>query len=268
MVGPRRGELAAAAKSPGGTHGDHARRFRGLHVDVRIAQEKAQLLSKLISRQDPLQSAQRSEIESRILALQQNEAQIKQQAQALLLKNDPDADPNDTNYIFLNFMLSNLPIGLIGLLIAAILSASMSSTSAELNALASTTVVDVYKRIFKKQGSEAHYVKISKISTVVWGIYAILLAEYASRLGSLIEAVNILGSLFYGTILGIFLVAFYLKWVRGTATFYAALIAESLVVLSFMFTHISFLWYNVIGCFGVIIFSMLFTWMGNNSGSD
>ena len=128
-------------------------------------------------------------------------------------------------------MISNfLPVGLVGLVLAAILSASMSSTSAELNALASTTVIDIYKRMIKKDGDDHHYLRASKLSTVLWGFYAILFALFASELGSLVEAVNILGSLVYGTILGIFLVAFYFKNISGTPTFYAALIAESIVL--------------------------------------
>ncbi|OGU34015.1 MAG: sodium:solute symporter, partial [Ignavibacteria bacterium GWB2_35_6b] len=157
----------------------------------------------------------------------QKQTEIRNAAVDLIKKADPKSDGNDTNYIFLNFVVNFLPIGLVGLVLAAILSASMSSTSAELNALASTTVVDIYKRLIKKEASEEHYLKVAKLATVFWGAYAIFFAMFANRLGSLIEAVNILGSLFYGTILGIFLVAFYIKKVKGNATFIAALIAEA-----------------------------------------
>jgi len=182
---------------------------------------------------------------------------IKKDAIKLIKETNPGSDGNDTNYIFLTFITKFLPVGLIGLLLAAILSASMSSTSAELNALASTTVVDFYKRLIKKNGSDRQYLNASKAATVFWGIYAILFALFANNLGSLIEAVNILGSLVYGTILGIFLTAFYLKKVNGTATFAAAIIAELLVLYSYLFTKIPFLWYNVIGCMTVIIISLL-----------
>jgi Na+/proline symporter len=144
-----------------------------------------------------------------------------------------------------------LPAGLVGLILAAILSASMSASSAELNALASVTVVDIYKRILRKNASERHYLRASKTATVFWGLYAIGFAQFANHLGSLIEAVNILGSLFYGTILGIFLIAFYFKRVGGNATFVAALIAEAAVLACFLFTEIPYLWFNVIG--GVIV---------------
>ena len=186
-----------------------------------------------------------------------SELGIKEEAIKLVQKANPGADTNDINYIFLSFVINFLPIGLIGLVLAAILSASMSSTSAELNALASTTVVDIYKRMFKKNASERHYLIASKLATVFWGTYAIFFALYVNRIGSLIEAVNILGSLFYGTILGIFLVAFYMKYIGGNATFLAAVIAELVVIACFVFTEIPYLWYNVIGCATLIILANL-----------
>ncbi len=134
------------------------------------------------------------------------------------------------------------------MILAAILSASMSSTSAELNALASVTVIDIYKRVFKRKASDRHYLFASRVATVFWGIYAINFALFANRLGSLIEAVNILGSLFYGTILGIFLIAFYFKKIGGHATFTAAIVAELSVLACQFFTDIPYLWFNVIGC--------------------
>ena len=133
----------------------------------------------------------------------------------------------------------------------------MSSTSAELNALATTTVIDIYKRLFKQDASEKHYLFVSKLATVFWGLYAIMFALYANRLGSLIEAVNILGSLFYGTILGIFLVAFYIKNIGGDATFVAAIIAEIVVLGCYFFTDIPYLWYNVIGCVVLIVIAYI-----------
>jgi solute:Na+ symporter, SSS family len=178
--------------------------------------------------------------------------EIRGQAIDLIRRNDPNADTNDTNYVFLTFVLTYLPQGLVGLIMAAVLAASMSSTSAELNALASTSIVDIYKRLFRAQGDDRKMVLASKLATLFWGAFAILFAEYASRLGSLVEAVNILGSLFYGTMLGIFLVAFYVKHVGGTATFIAAVIAEIVVLYCFRYTAIPFLWYNVIGCLVLI----------------
>ncbi len=115
----------------------------------------------------------------------------------------------------------------------------------------------IYKRMIKKDGTDSHYLKVSKISTILWGAYAIVFALFASQLGSLVEAVNILGSLVYGTILGIFLVAFYFKRIGGNASFYAALIAELIVLYCYLFTSIPFLWYNVIGCLSVIILAFI-----------
>lgn len=203
---------------------------------------------------------------------QEEAALLREKAKDLIQKANPDADTNDTNYIFLNFITNFLPVGLIGLILAAILSASMSSTSAELNALASTTTIDFYKRLFKKEASDNHYLKASKTATVFWGLYAILFALFAQHLGSLIEAVNILGSLVYGTILGIFLTAFYLKRVSGTSTFSAAVIAEIAVLYCYLFTDIPFLWYNVIGCLLVVFLSVgfqpLITKMSSNKISS
>jgi len=186
-----------------------------------------------------------------------NELVIKDNAVNIIKKANPDADTSDTNYIFLSFVINVLPAGLIGLILAAIFSASMSSTSAALNALASTTVVDIYKRMIKSEGTEKHYLIVSKLATVFWGIYAIMFALFAYRMGSLIEAVNILGSIFYGTILGIFLVAFYLKKIGGNATFYSAIIAETVVISCYLFTDIPYLWYNVIGCLLLIILAVI-----------
>ncbi len=185
------------------------------------------------------------------------EQKIKSEAKKIIKKNNPNADTNDTNYIFITYIVNYLPVGLIGLLLAAILAASMSSTSAELNSLASTSLIDIYKRLINKNASDQHYLKFSKYATVCWGIYAIGFALLASELGSLIEAVNILGSLVYGTILGIFLAAFYTKNINGNSVFISAIIAEAVVLYCFLFTSIPFLWYNVIGCLVVIILSFL-----------
>jgi SSS family solute:Na+ symporter len=194
----------------------------------------------------------------KIRAIKRESEGIRSAALALLKAADHTADTNDTNYIFLSFVMKYLPAGLVGLIFACIFAASMSSTSGELSALATTTVVDVYKRHFKKDGTERHYLVVSRFAMALWGLYGIAFAQYASRLGSLVEAVNILGSLFYGTMLGVFLLAFYFKWVNGTATFWAAFVGEAAVFGCFLFTDISWLWYNVVGCGVVIGMAMLF----------
>jgi solute:Na+ symporter, SSS family len=184
--------------------------------------------------------------------------ELRDKAIVIIKKNDSLADTNDTNYIFLDFVTKYLPHGLIGLLIAVIFSASMSSTSSELNALASTSVIDIYRRSLNKDKSASHYLKSSKYATLIWGILAIGVASIASELGSLIEAVNVLGSLFYGTVLGIFLTAFFIKWVKGTPVFIAALFAQASVFYFYFFTELGFLWFNLLGAGIVMILSIIF----------
>jgi Na+/proline symporter len=186
---------------------------------------------------------------------QTEERALRAEAVGLIKATDPGAQTSDTNYIFLHFVLHQLPVGIVGLLLAAIFAASMNSSSSELNSLASTTVVDVYKRLHRGDTAR-HEVTVSRLATLAWAAFAVGFAEYASRLGSLIEAVNILGSLFYGTILGIFLTAFYLRHVGGTAVFIGALVAEAAVVACFRLTHISFLWYNLVGCAVVMLVAL------------
>ncbi|MCY1523588.1 transporter, solute:sodium symporter (SSS) family [compost metagenome] len=176
----------------------------------------------------------------------------------LMLKNDANASTNDNNYIFLNFVTHYLPQGLIGLLIAIIFLASMGSTASALNSLASTSVVDIYKRLLKKEASDSHYVDASRWATIGWGALCILMALFTGRLGNLIEAVNILGSFIYGTILGIFVVAFYFKKVGAKAVFYAAVIAEMVVCFCGFQELVVYLWLNVIGCLLVVFLSLIF----------
>ena len=195
---------------------------------------------------------------------QQNQRadELRAEAKTIIKASDPNAETNDTNYIFLRFVTDHLPAGIIGLLIAVIFAASMSSTSSELNALASTSIVDIYKRSLAKDKTETHYLNASKWATVIWGVYAIGVAQFASQLGSLIEAVNVLGSLFYGTILGIFLTGFYIKRVDGLSVFLAAIIAEVVVIWCYNYTDISFLWYNLVGCVLVTGLALLFSYTG------
>lgn len=187
---------------------------------------------------------------------------LRDQAKGVILKADDTLETKDSDYVFLTFIITYLPHGLIGLLIAVIFSAAMSSTSSELNALASTTSVDFYKRAIKKDGSDQHYLTTSKLLTFGWGVLAILFAIIANNSENLIEAVNIVGSIFYGTVLGIFLVAFFLKWINGSAVFIAAIIAQTGVIIIHVLTELdyftlSYLWYNVIGCGGTIILSII-----------
>ncbi len=181
---------------------------------------------------------------------------VKRESAGLIARSAPGAPTSDTNFIFLRFVLATLPAGVIGLVFAAVFGASMNASSAELNALASTTVVDVWKRVGGRDAGPARELWVSRLVTVGWAAFAVGFATLAARLGSLIEAVNVLGSLFYGTILGIFVTAFFIRRAGGTAVFVAALVAEVAVLACFRFTAISFLWYNLIGCALVTVLSL------------
>ncbi|TKC63912.1 sodium:solute symporter [Pedobacter hiemivivus] len=187
----------------------------------------------------------------------EKEKGIRLQVTELMLKNDEQANTKDNNYIFLSFVTQYLPKGLIGLLIAIIFLASMGSTASALNSLASTTVIDIYKRLIKKDASDHEYLQASRLATVFWGVVCIVMALYASKIGNLLEAVNILGSYIYGTILGVFLVAFYVKRVNGRAVFFAALLTEAIIVVLGRSELVAYLWLNVIGCLLVVVIALI-----------
>lgn len=181
-----------------------------------------------------------------VAKLDTKEKEIRTEVKTLIKKADPTIEVNDKDYVFISFILKYLPQGLIGLLLAVILSAAMSSTASELNALAATTVVDLYKRNREEQ-SEKHYVNASKFFTLLWGVIAILFASFGSLVENLIQLVNIIGSIFYGTILGVFIAAIFIKKIKGQAIFYAAIISEILIIGLFYLDLFGYLWLNVIG---------------------
>ncbi|MBA6157050.1 sodium:solute symporter [Tenacibaculum sp. S7007] len=180
--------------------------------------------------------------------LNEQDKSLKEQAKAVITKADVQVETNDKDYVFIHFILHNLPKGLIGLLLAVILSAAMSSTASELNALASTTAIDLYKRNVSKEYSDAHYVKMSKWFTLGWGVLAILVACFANLFDNLIQLVNIIGSIFYGNVLGIFLLAFFFKFVKGNAVFIAAIITQLLIIGVWYLDWLPYLWLNALGC--------------------
>ena len=206
---------------------------------------------------DYLQGENTESIGQQILELNNQEQSLREEAKALISQADPVAETNDKDYVFINFIIHHLPKGVIGLLLAVIFSAAMSSTAAELNALATTSVIDIYKRSISPGRTPRHYLLASKTATLFWGLLAILFATFGTLFENLIQLVNIIGSIFYGTILGIFLVAFYIRFVKANAVFIAALIAETIVVYLYFTSEIGFLWFNVIGCVLVILISML-----------
>ncbi len=193
----------------------------------------------------------------KLIALSTKENDLRDQAKELISKADDKAETNDKDYVFINFILTYLPKGLIGLLLAVILSAAMSSTASGLSALASTTAIDIYKRNLKAPKSEKHYVNATKLFTVFWGIVAILFACVGTLFENLIQLVNIIGSVFYGTVLGIFLVGFYIKYIRAKAIFWGAIFSQLAIFYIFYLDIVSFLWLNFIGAILTISVSLL-----------
>jgi|TARA_B110000879_G_scaffold106054_1_gene142787 Na+/proline symporter len=192
-----------------------------------------------------------------LLALDKKAKSVRDQAREVVLKADPDQSSRDSDYVFLTFILNYLPQGLVGLLIAVIISAAMSSTAGEINALSSTTMVDFYQRFSKTEKSDTQSVNLSKWLTLGWGILAIIFALSAQLVENLIEAVNILGSVFYGTILGVFLTAFFLKKVGSRAVFTGIIVGQLTVFVLFYYEAVGYLWFNVIGCAIVMIVSYI-----------
>ena len=233
--------------------------FINLHNQKKIA-----INNTFTKKQSNIQS---KESKAKILAYESEMNSIREEVKHLVKKNNPKAETNDKDYIFMSYVMDYLPHGVIGLLFAVMFSAAMSSTASELNALASTTTVDLYKRSVKKNETDKHYLNSSKYFTLLWGVLAIIFATTASLFENLIQAVNLLGSLFYGTILGIFIVAFYLKKIQANAVFYAAILAEVMVILIHYvntlenppeWLKMGYLWYNLVGCILVVIFGLLF----------
>ncbi|MES2543244.1 MAG: sodium:solute symporter [Bacteroidota bacterium] len=205
-------------------------------------------------------------LRNKLIALSGKEKDLRDQAKELIEKADKKAETNDKDYVFIHFILNYLPTGLIGLLLAVILSAAMSSTASGLSALASTTAIDIYKRNVTKEKSEKHFVNATKFFTLMWGVIAILFACVGTLFENLIQLVNIVGSIFYGTVLGIFLVGFYVKYVRANAIFVGAGISQFMIfIIYYKAIHIypagqeklGYLWLNFIGAILTIVLSIL-----------
>jgi len=195
--------------------------------------------------------------DSYIEDFRQKDIVLREEAKKLIKLADKSFETNDKDYVFIHFILNNLPRGLIGLLLAVILSAAMSSTASELNALGATTTIDLYKRNLREEKEDKHYVKASKLFTLLWGGLAIAFACSASLFENLIELVNIIGSIFYGNILGIFLLAFFIKYVKSSAVFVAAFITQAIVIIGYFNDWMPYLWLNVFGCVVVMTIALL-----------
>lgn len=218
-------------------------------------------------------TAQGAFVADSLQKLEQQDMQVRADVKKIIASNAPGVETKDTDYVFLTFVLNHMPVGLIGLLLAVMFCAAMSSTAGQISSLASTTVIDYYKRSINKNASDKHYVNASKISTLIWGCITVGFAVSAPLFDNLIQAVNIIGSLFYGTILGVFIVAFFFKFVKGRAVFFAAILSEATIILLFsvdkitsflglqpwgVVSKIAYLWYNPLGVILVVGFSCLF----------
>jgi SSS family solute:Na+ symporter len=201
-----------------------------------------------------------------LIGLSAKEKDLRDRAKEIILKADSSSETNDKDYVFFHFILNYLPKGLIGLLLAVIISAAMSSTASGLNALASTTAIDIYKRNLKEEKSEKHYLNATKFFTLFWGVVAILFASIGTLFENLIQLVNIVGSIFYGTVLGIFLVGFYIKFVKAKAIFYSALVSQITIFIIYYYAiyvfpageaKLGYLWLNFIGAMLTIVLSSI-----------
>lgn len=222
-----------------------------LHEERREVQKK---LNSSIAQQN---TKAVKEAKEALVSINLRENSNRDAAKALIKEASSTVETNDKDYVFIHFILDNLPTGLIGLLLAVILSAAMSSTASELNALGTITALDLYKRNHKKEKDESHYVQATKGFTLLWGIIAIIIACFANLFDNLIQLVNIIGSLFYGNVLGIFLLAFFFKFVKGNSVFIAAIMTQVIVIVGYSLGWMSYLWLNLFGCGLVIILALL-----------
>ncbi len=239
--------------------GEHGAEFAAIEARFDAAQvEKQAAIESFLAARDSGDAATTDAARTTMLAAREQSETIRAEAKAALVAADAELAASDADYVFITFVLEQLPHGLVGLLIAVIFCAALSSTASELNALGSTTTVDFYRHIWNPAADDAHSLTASKWFTAMWGVVAIAFALFANLVENLIEAVNILGSIFYGVVLGVFLVAFFLKHVRGTAVFWAAIVAQALVIVFFFQLEISYLWYNFIGCGLAVSLSLAF----------
>jgi solute:Na+ symporter, SSS family len=232
---------AQVSKDPGGKPAALERDFAAVHA------EKQQWLDAWIAAKHRGDHQAEAEAQAQAMAVNDRAGALREEA-GKLVNQGHRTKSNDSDYVFISFVTQHLPHGVIGLLIAAFFAAALSSKAAELNALGSTTTVDLYRHVVRREATDAHYVAASKWFTLFWGLVALAFALFAGLSENLIQAVNIVGSIFYGVPLALFLVAFFFRWIGGTAVFWAAIAAQVLVLVLFRYLSISYLWYNLIGC--------------------
>lgn len=242
---------------------EYAGEYKALEQEHKALEEEKRMANEKFSGvigvkdYDILMTAQ-----SKIQSINKIEKENRKKARDIIEKANPVVETNDKDYVFIHFILNNIPKGIIGLLLAVILSAAMSSTASELNALGTITAIDLYKRNQKEEQTQEHYVQASKWFTLVWGGIAIIFASVGSLFDNLIQLVNIVGSVFYGNILGIFLLAFFIKYIRGNSVFIAAIITQIIIFfIYYKFIHVEeklgYLWLNFIGCMLVVILALI-----------
>ncbi len=228
-----------------------------------LHEKKAEAVTQWIESRHEGDAAAEASAHAAMLAANEQSRNLRDEARATLQAIDPGAPATDADYVFITFVLGYLPHGLIGLFIAVVFAAALSSTSAELNALGATTAVDLYPKLARRPAGEVRIVAATRWFTAIWGLVAVSFALFANLVENLIQAVNIIGSIFYGVVLGMFLVAFFIKHVRGHAVFVAAVVAQSLVLALYFlryvspWLHFSYLWYNLIGCGACVGLSVL-----------
>jgi solute:Na+ symporter, SSS family len=239
------------------THG-HGTQLEPLQADfAAVHAEKQQHIQTWLKAKHAGDAEAEANARDLAMAAQQRGEAIRTKVKTAIHAADPHTSENDADYVFISFILSQLPHGAIGLLVAAFFAATLSSKAAELNALGSTTTVDVYRHLVNREATDEHYVTASKCFTVFWGVVAIGFALFATLTENLVQAVNIVGSIFYGVVLALFLVAFFVRWISGTAVFWAAIASQMLVFVLYFSLSISYLWYNVIGAAACVLLSMI-----------
>lgn len=224
---------------------EYASEYQALQAEKLVLEEN--IKTKQITYARAEASSEKEVLLKEIVALNTSEENLREQSKVIIKKANPDSETNDKDYVFIHFILNNLPRGLIGLLLAVILSAAMSSTASELNALGSTTAIDLYKRNNAGR-DDRHYMRMSKWFTLLWGVIAIGVACVANLFDNLIQLVNIIGSIFYGNVLGIFLLAFFIKFVSSRSVFIAALITQVIIIWFWWIDLMPYLWLNLVGC--------------------
>ena len=234
---------------------EYASEFEALETQLKSVQDKKKSLANQFSVN--VSEIESQNLQGRLKNLNTQEIKLRDNARTIISKVDSKIETNDKDYVFIHFILNNLPRGLVGLLLAVILSAAMSSTASELNALASTTTIDLYRRNKTPEMSEKHYLNSTRWFTLGWGIFAIVFACTANLFDNLIQLVNIIGSIFYGNVLGIFLLAFFITYVKSKAVFIAAIITQIIVIYGYFDDWMPYLWLNLFGCGLVVIIAML-----------